>query len=101
MFTLGLRVVSQELGTLKKLCTNLVKNCTTEKSVFFTWCVHKNADISFYSSFIFSHSKMNISLLFTFFSDKQTKIVHAHLLYKRDTAKLISYVKIGSLLLLI
>ena len=44
---------------------------------------------------------MNISLLFTFFSDKQTKIVRAHLLYKRDTAKLISYVKIGSLLLLI
>lgn len=100
MFTLGLCVVSQELGTLKKLCTNLVKNCTTEKSVFFTWCVHKNADISFHSSFIFSHGKMNISLLFTFFSDKQTKIVHAHLLYKRDTAKLISYVKIGSLLLL-
>ena len=38
-------------------------------SVLYTVCT-QNADISFHSSFTFSYSKMNISLLFTFFSDK-------------------------------
>ena len=64
-------------------------------------CVLTNADISLHSSFTFSYSEMKITLLFTFFSDKKTKIVHVHLLYKSDKAELINYIKIGSLLLLI
>ena len=82
--------------------TNLAKNCTTEKSVFVTWCVHK---MLIFHSILHLHFFMvrwiSVYYYFTFFSDKQTKIVHAHLLYKSDMAELTSYLKIGSLLLLI
>lgn len=70
LFTPGLHDYSWELCTLTKLCTNLVENCTTEKSVFFTLCVHKMLIFHFILHLHFLIVRWISVYYFTFFSDK-------------------------------